>query len=193
MVLEGRTCLFRRNCGEVILEWIPSLRSQGIILELIQKVFHWKFLKVWFLVAKIAEAPWCSKIGPLVDALAWPWTSPKLSSSEDGYGKAKGGDLIKINRILMKGNELVSGEAWKRIPHGTTWLDSRLKAGNLQLHGKTCSRFLNPPLTTENICWLAKPADSVAALGVCNFSPRQLTELLAYCSANNLPRLRSLQ
>ena len=35
VVLEGRTCLFRPNCGEVILEWIPSLRSQGIILELI--------------------------------------------------------------------------------------------------------------------------------------------------------------
>ena len=50
------------------------------------------------MVAKIAEAPWCSKIGPLVDALAWPWTSSKLSSSEDGYGKAKGGDLIEIIR-----------------------------------------------------------------------------------------------
>ena len=63
------------------------------------------------MVAKIAEAPWCSKIGPLVNALAWPWTSPKLSSSEDGYGKAKGGDLININRMLMKADELVSGEA----------------------------------------------------------------------------------
>ena len=63
------------------------------------------------MVAKIAEAPWCSKIGPLVNALAWPWTSPKLSSSEDGYGKAKGGDLIKIIRIFIKGEKLVSGEA----------------------------------------------------------------------------------
>ena len=63
------------------------------------------------MVAKIAEAPWCSKIGPLVNALAWPWTSPKLSSSEDGYGKAKRGDLIKINQVFMKIDELDSGEA----------------------------------------------------------------------------------
>ena len=30
--------------------------------------------------------------------------------------------------------------------------------------------------------------ESVSALGVCNFSPRQLKELLAYCTENNLPR-----
>jgi len=32
------------------------------------------------------------------------------------------------------------------------------------------------------------PTESVSALGVCNFSPRQLTELLAYCKDNHLPR-----
>merc|ERR550517_1405579 len=30
--------------------------------------------------------------------------------------------------------------------------------------------------------------ESVSALGVCNFSPRQLTELLVYCKNNHLPR-----
>merc|ERR550517_775259 len=30
--------------------------------------------------------------------------------------------------------------------------------------------------------------ERVSALGVCNFSPRQLTELLAYCKNNHLPR-----
>jgi len=46
-----------------------------------------------------------------------------------------------------------------------------------------------PASRLETYSFMAKHVpESVAALGVCNFSPRQLTELLAYCSANNLPR-----
>jgi len=46
-----------------------------------------------------------------------------------------------------------------------------------------------PAMRLETYGLMAKHVpESVSALGVCNFSPRQLRELLAYCTENNLPR-----
>jgi len=46
-----------------------------------------------------------------------------------------------------------------------------------------------PSMRLETYSLMAKHVpESVSALGVCNFSPRQLTELLAYCKNNHLPR-----
>jgi len=46
-----------------------------------------------------------------------------------------------------------------------------------------------PAMRLETYSLMAKHVpESVAALGVCNFSPRQLTELLDHCKKNHLPR-----
>merc|ERR1712129_198330 len=59
------------------------------------------------------------------------------------------------------------------------------------MHWPGPGRHLNypPAMRLETYKEMAKfVGKEVGSLGVCNFSARQLTDLLNFCSANNLPR-----